>query len=368
MTYLTGYGFVFYNNCVLIAAIFLLGTGGNYYKALADVATDELLSNARQGWAALDVSYSKVSVTCTVIMESSAREVPPQRLIYRRNQGNRLLEIERSQSAGESDSAVFAINKDYAFKLVKRSASGGKVGEWVINEASSSYAKQKVPVYAVAGLSHGFYESPWKVDRLPPLPDLVTMPGFEIESITPLGLEVEQYVMKCRYQANDQDLNDFRDLSRMLAGVIPVPSFNGEIELSPAMSWAITRYDLVIDSPQTVGRSKQTVRVTGSIDYATKVNLAGEETPVPQAVKICVSSGEGIAENVDIKIESWEFIDLPAAEFTLTAYSLPEVAKVNVNRSRSVSLLAVTAGIFVIAGVLLRRRSADSGTVPNGLS
>lgn len=327
----------------------------------ANNQNSEWLTEAVNGWNRISESCSNISATCSVDMEGAGLR----QLKYARRGENRRLEIVQFEENERAVGGVFAMNEKYGFKLSRQDAGNEKY-DWRIAEASEQYSKRKIPLFAIMGMTHGFFECAWKIDRLPPLPELVELPGFQVEDAGMSGTEDGKFILKCRYEASEEDLGAIRNLSNGLTGKFPVPSFHGTIHLIPSKSWAIAGYDLIMDLPEVGEQSASSLELKGHIAYQMMVDLGGNDTPVPETMSLTAGTKENSNE-LTIALKEWEFIELPTNEFTLSAFGLPEAAVIDVRSNKVVVFLLLTALLFLVIGVLLRRKQTASGKVTKNL-
>jgi hypothetical protein len=292
------------------------------------------LAEYPKGAAALESFYSKCRITATQTTLSDGNIAAVHLLIYSVNGG--VAQVTAVKKAGFpvneiGEQTVFLITADRPYTLVKFPRTDKFVVQAALSRDKiwSTFRRDVLPAFA-----------PYCVPGTR-FTDIMSDPSFRITDVSEL-MKSERPCIKVTWESKVDHNGDLRKY--------------GSVVMSPRDSWAIQEYELMIRNPA----GDLLLRNTMSVSYQ------GESDNVPLVDSVTlhrpgrVAAAPALTKRYDeISIVSET---VPPNEFTLQAYGVETLAKVEGSRW---NVFFIAANVLIVASLLFRylaRRSRSRST------
>jgi len=268
-----------------------------------------------------------------------------------------MLEFKQSRDAGctlvsarflvpkERLPVLNAINPHYEFDLTRRDS----LASWAISrtEFISSGDSSSRDCTCNRALDYWAQHALLFIHTFDLLPFLVQQPEFSVKAVTPVTLGARQLArveFDCRPKKTEGFISPLR---------------TGWVLLDPERYWVIVKYEAELNTP-----GFWTGSIAGSVEYE-----EGEDVPIPKkrVQRQKRANTDGTEDEYEMRSEfQITEVEVPASEFYLSAFGLPEPTMAAAPPTRWYLWVALAAGVCLVLAVVLRwRAKRTSWTMSN---
>lgn len=288
-------------------------------------------AEAPGAWDRLELAYASVEGEATVTEEGTGAAAGKVSTVKRHERFAYGKDRALIESAGDDGkSRVICVNDKYSFLIKRATKSGPFHIEYAGGEKQP--AVEHVNAYIKIYTDLPFTSFPVKYR------DMITDKSFRLRRITRSTIEGEEQVKV--------------EFSYVFTGGEKPKAVSGKLNFAPAFDWALRESDMVVEGV-THHAEVDYVRTAGGVPRPTRVT---SRSTGPDQTGRFGEKGASAGKLQTYLFDRWDFREVPARDFTLTAYGLPETIVTPPSGSTSWTGFAlIGTGLLLVAGVLVHK-------------